>query len=155
MLIQMSVSFVANNCIIATMPSNRHIVATSRAHPVARRAPINIRDVTEVTVQVKLRRHAKPVVLTELHRGAARNWVASHLQQNDVEPELTTTQAATLLGVSRPHLIGMIEDGILSCHTVGTHRRLQRTDVLRLRAEWEQRRPALAAMTDAGHEIDT
>ncbi len=140
---------------MATMSSHRRAVVSPRARSVARRAPIKIRDVTEVTVQVKLRHHAKPVVLTELHRGAARDWVASHLQQDDVEPELTTTQAATLLGVSRPHLIGMIEDGILSCHTVGTHRRLQRADVLRLRAQWEQRRPALAAMTDAGHEIDT
>lgn len=122
----------------------------------AKRLRIDPKDVTEVTIQVKLRRKSEPVVLTELHRGKAREWVARVIKQGEAaDKDMTTTQAASLLGVSRPHVIGLIDDGVLSCHKVGSHRRLLRTDVLRLRDTWERRRPALASMVDAGQEIDT
>lgn len=45
------------------------------------------------------------------------------------EPALTTQEAATYLGVSRPHVIKLVEQGELPCELVGTHRRLRRTDL--------------------------
>lgn len=54
-----------------------------------------------------------------------------HLVPHD--SALTTQAAATLLGVSRPHLITLIERGELPCHMVGTHRRLKAEDVLEYR----------------------
>jgi len=45
------------------------------------------------------------------------------------EPSLTTQEAATYLGVSRPHVIKLVEQGELPCELVGTHRRLRRTDL--------------------------
>ena len=45
------------------------------------------------------------------------------------ESEYTTTQAASELGMSRPTLIDLLEQGELSYRMVGTHRRLLREDV--------------------------
>ena len=44
--------------------------------------------------------------------------------------ELTTQAAANLLGVSRPHIVKLIEDGKLPSHKVGAHRRIQMKDLL-------------------------
>lgn len=43
--------------------------------------------------------------------------------------ELSTQQAARLLNVSRPHVIKLINEGILPGHKVGTHRRIYAADV--------------------------
>jgi excisionase family DNA binding protein len=55
--------------------------------------------------------------------------------------QLSTTQAARLLDVSRPTLIRLLERGEIAYSLVGTHRRLRLADVLAFRA----RRPATAS----------
>ena len=53
--------------------------------------------------------------------------------------QLTTQQAADLLGISRPTVIKLLEDDQIPYERLGTHRRLQLRDVLDYR---EQRRAA-------------
>ncbi|MER0091231.1 MULTISPECIES: helix-turn-helix domain-containing protein [Corynebacterium] len=66
--------------------------------------------------------------------------------------ELTTQQAADLLNVSRPHVVKLLDQGILKGHKVGTHRRLYASDVqdFKHRRALEQRAAAdkLAILSD-------
>jgi excisionase family DNA binding protein len=62
-------------------------------------------------------------VLTELAKGNAVTLMPHHA-------ELTTQEAADLLNVSRPFLIGLVENGHLPHHKVGTHRRVRFSDLM-------------------------
>lgn len=68
--------------------------------------------------------------------------------------ELTTTQAAGLLNVSRPHVIKLIERGELQHKMVGTHRKLLARDVLAYQAKLHRAQgEALDAMAALDQEM--
>lgn len=63
------------------------------------------------------------------------------------DAEITTKQAADLLHVSRPYLVGMIERGELPARMVGKQRRLPLKDVLEFKRDNEaKRRKALSEL---------
>src|ERR1039457_3130870 len=70
-------------------------------------------------------------ILKNLQAGKAISIVPEHQQ-------LTTQRAADILGVSRPFLVRLVEDGAIPFHMVGSHRRIYLRDLL----DYKRRRDA-------------
>ena len=62
-------------------------------------------------------------ILAELADGNAVKVVPVHA-------EMTTQEAADLLNVSRPHLVKLLEEGVLAYHRTGKHRRVRFADLM-------------------------
>lgn len=62
-------------------------------------------------------------ILKNLEAGKAVSIVPEHQQ-------MTTQRAANLLGVSRPFMVRLVEEGKIPFHMVGSHRRVYLKDVL-------------------------
>ena len=71
-----------------------------------------------------------------------------------VQAELTTQQAADLLGISRPYLVRLLEDGQIPFHKVGTHRRVRAVDVMEFRrARGAEAKSVLDELTREAQEL--
>jgi excisionase family DNA binding protein len=72
-----------------------------------------------------------------------------------VSSELTTKQAAEVLGVSRPYLIRVLESGAIPCRKLGHHQRVLTKDVLACKETMQaSRRKALDEVVTASKGID-
>ncbi len=71
-----------------------------------------------------------------------------------LHPELTPNRAAEMLGVSRPTLIKLLNEGKIAFRLVGTHRRIRTEDLSRYQAQEEQRQlEVLAALQVQAQEL--
>jgi excisionase family DNA binding protein len=69
--------------------------------------------------------------------------------------ELTTQQAADLLNVSRPFLIGLLAAGEIDYRMVGKHRRIRADSLLSfMRSDDQRRRDVADELTALGQEMD-
>ncbi len=87
-------------------------------------------------------RSAVRQLLTDLASGTA-----VHLLTDDTE--LTTQDAAVILGISRTYVVRLIDQGKLAAHMVGTHRRLRAVDVLAYGTRRERRLAGVEAIAEA------
>jgi len=92
--------------------------------------------------------HALQLVVEGMARGQTLALVAHG-------SELTTQEAADLLHVSRPHLVKLLDDGVIDHYKVGTHRRVRLDDVLDYRARRAGvRRERLDELTRLSEELE-
>ena len=71
-----------------------------------------------------------------------------------VAAEVTAQQAAEILGVSRPFVIRLVDEGKLACRLVGAHRRIPLVDLLAFKkANRAERRAIAAELTAEAQEL--
>ena len=86
-------------------------------------------------------------ILAHMGAGQGVSIVPSHA-------ELTTQQAADMLNVSRPFLVGLLEAGEIEYRMVGTHRRVVMASLMDyLRRDNESRRSAADGLTALSQEL--
>ncbi len=56
-----------------------------------------------------------------------------------LQPEISVSQAAILLGISQPHLVKLLDDGVIPSQFDGTHRRVNLLDLYAYKEHRRQR----------------
>ena len=72
-------------------------------------------------------------ILKNMQAGKAVSIVPEHQQ-------LTTQRAANILGISRPFMVKLLEEGELTFHMVGSHRRVYLKDLLAYKKHRDEER---------------
>lgn len=83
--------------------------------------------------------------------------IAAHgsVQAQAIPQVVTTTVAASMLGISRPTLMKLIRDGAIPCHKVGTHTRLRSADVSAFLARRsDDQRAAFASLREVDEALE-
>lgn len=112
-------------------------------------------DLVQVTVQEDGETLVLPRSVVELMARILAHMAAGQgVSVVPLNAELTTQQAADILNVSRPFLIGLLDAGEIEYRLVGTHRRITASSLLQYqRADDASRRQAADELAQLGQEM--
>jgi excisionase family DNA binding protein len=152
-----SVAFIAFNAILASivqeppmnMIAHRQLPPSAKDAAIARvsgqRLSSYVQQKRPLTLRVTDAEQDKPIelpagavaLLMDILEAMAAGRGVSIIPEN---AELTTVQASEILNVSRPFLIKLLEEGVISHRKVGKHRRVRAEDVMAYKATIDQDR---------------
>ncbi|GAA4181936.1 hypothetical protein GCM10022252_07050 [Streptosporangium oxazolinicum] len=119
---------------LAARDALRRVRGYLRRHPDSpARIPVVVEETREELVMPRAAVELLAAILAHMAAGRGVSVVPAHA-------ELTTQEAADLLNVSRPYLIGLLEAGEIEYRLVGTHRRVRVESLLDYRRKDDQRR---------------
>ncbi|HCB3568958.1 helix-turn-helix domain-containing protein [Escherichia coli] len=111
---------------------------------------ISIQDEDNVTHQIELPTSSLTLLMSILGELALGNAV----QVVPVHAELTTQEAANILNVSRPHMVKLLEDGMLPFHKTGRHRRVLFADLMKYKDQRDSdSNKAMQGLADLSQEL--
>lgn len=102
----------------------------------AKRVQLSIKGSNNESDELILPGHALQLlldILSEMSRGNAISIMPVHA-------ELSTQDAANILNVSRPFLVGLLDDGVIPHHKVGSHRRVLAKDIIDYKQQIDTKR---------------
>lgn len=143
---------------IDTEPPSEEVGAAVAALPHVRDYLLAHPDAGLITLRVEDDANLEPLVLPRaalelLARVLGHMAIGQGVSIVPAHAELTTQQAADLLNVSRPFLIGLLEAGEIDYRLVGTHRRVLASSLLAYkRADDARRRQDAEALASEAHE---
>lgn len=116
----------------------------------AERVQLSIKGSNNESDELILPGHALQLlldILSEMSRGNAISVMPVHA-------ELSTQDAANILNVSRPFLVGLLNEGVIAHHKVGSHRRVLAKDVIAYKQKVDaERQSSLDSLSSISQEL--
>lgn len=145
---------------MTTLTANDPVAPTEDDSRLAKEASRKLGPHAQHALRVKIEGSDEVIELPALAVRLLVNLLAEMASGNavtliPVHAELTTQQAADLIGVSRPFMISQLEAGKIPFRKVGTHRRIPFLDLMAYKQRMHSdRNKALDALTGQAQDLD-
>jgi len=137
-------------------------VATNEEALIARDAAVKLKPLADAQVDVEIRAAEHAEIVAALPARAVRLIAEFLTAMAEGKPvallrrtaEMTTQEAAELLNVSRPYVVGLIDRDEIPHRMVGTHRRVLLSDLIAYKKKSDARRKdAIAKMVAEAQKL--
>jgi len=137
-------------------------IATNEEALIAREAAVKLKPLADAQVDVEIRAAEHAEIVAALPARAVRLIAEFLTAMAEGKPvarrrrtaEMTTQEAAELLNVSRPYVVGLIDRDEIPHRMVGTHRRVLLSDLIAYKKKSDARRKdAIAKMVAEAQKL--